>query len=89
MTNYIKNELIEGIVSKEEFISMKSSNDIDCNGCVLISIHDPDGVAHTSEMTDCFDDFIQMFFWDIEKSEKDKNIITKEQGLEIKEFIKK
>ena len=89
MKNYLKNDLFEGITGKNEYLILFDDNNIDTTNTVLIAIHDPDSKIHTKDKIQGFDDILQIQFWDIEEGIGKYTPITKEQGLEIKDFIQK
>lgn len=86
---YLKNNLFEGIVSKEEYLIMYNEDVLDKFNTVLISIHDPNRAIHSPEKVQGWSDVLQIQFWDIEEDIGDYKIITNEQGLIIREFIEK
>jgi len=86
---YIKNELIEGIVGKEEIKLLDKAGVLDKSNLVFISIHDPDDSVFPEEITNGFKDVLQIQFWDIEEGIGRIQPITNEQGKTIKDFILK
>jgi len=85
---YLKNDLFEGIIGKEEYLLLNNDCLIDKNS-VLIAIHDPDSKPHKKEDIKGFKDVLQIHFWDLEEDVGNYKIITKEQGKIIKDFILK
>ena len=86
---YLKNDLFEGIIGKEEFILLDEDDALDRSNTVVIAIHDPDAPNHNPKNLQGFKDTLEMKFWDIEEGIGNYNPITDEQGLEIREFIEK
>jgi len=86
---YLKNDLFEGIIGKMDYLNLYNNDFIDKFGTVLIAIHEPTGMVHPSIKTEGFDDVLQINFWDIENEFGNYKPITKEQGLEMREFITK
>ena len=89
MSNFIQNDLFFGVFGKDEYLTLNKRNEIDKDNLVLISIHDPDQKIHSLTDVQGFDDVLQIQFWDLEESIANYEIITSEQGQEIREFILK
>lgn len=89
ISNYLKNELFEGIVSKQEFLELNDKNLIKKDGCVLIAIHNPDEEEHSPEVVEGFDDVLQIKFWDLEQTMGDKDPISAAKGAMLYKFILK
>ena len=70
---YLKNNLFEGIVSKEEYLIMYNEDVLDKFNTVLISIHDPNRAIHSPEKVQGWSDVLQIQFWDIEEDIGDYN----------------
>jgi len=86
---YLKNDLFEGIVGKQEFILLSEEDVIDKANTVLIAIHDPDAQLHKPEHISGFKDVLELQFWDIEEQIGSYKPLSKEQGQNIFDFIKK
>ena len=86
---YLKNELFEGILSKDEFQRMNYKNEFCTDNLVLISIHDPDREQFPDLILQDYKDYLQIAFWDIETSKDNQEPITPEQGTILKEFIQR
>ncbi len=86
---YLKNDLFEGIIGKQEFILLSEADVVDKSNTVVIAIHDPDAEFHNPKDVKGFKDVLEMKFWDVEEPIGRITPITSEQGKEIKEFIEK
>jgi len=89
LRNYLKNDLFEGIIGCNEYITLYEADYIDKFNTVLISIHDPDSDIHPDEKVQGFKDVLQIQFWDVEDTIGNYTVIDKEQGKVIKDFIEK
>jgi len=88
--DYLKNDLFEGILGREEFIELHKNKKFQTNGVVLISIHYPDEEYHSENFISNFDDFIQVKFWDVEEQIGDNYIpIPQEIADNLRYFIDK
>ena len=86
---YLKNELFEGIVGRDEYLLMYNEDVLEKQGTVLIAIHDPTNLEHPEQKISGFDDVLQIAFWDVEDAIGQYTPLTNEQGLEIFKFINK
>lgn len=86
---YLKNDLFEGIVSWEEYLTMFNTDVLDKFNTVLISIHDPNRAVHPPEKVTGWFDVLQIQFWDIETPIGSYDIITDDEANTIREFIEK
>ena len=84
---YLKNDLFEGIVGKQEFLLLKHSDSIDIFNSVLIAIHDPDADFHNPKDLEGFRDVLEIKFWDLENKLNGLEPIYTEQGKILKDFI--
>jgi predicted protein tyrosine phosphatase len=86
---YLKNDLFEGIVGKQEYLTLYNADVIEKVGTVLIAIDDPGKADHPDFKVEGFDDVIQIKFHDVEEPIGNYEPLTDEQGKELKEFITK
>ena len=86
---YLKNDLFEGIVGKQEFILLSEADVIDRHNTVLIAIHDPDADNHNPEHLTGFKDVLEIKFWDIEEQIGNYKPLSDEQGKLLFDFITK
>ena len=84
---FLKNDLFEGIIGKSELKLLSDEGLIQKSGTVLIGIHDPDSTNNPKDVTDGFDDVLELNFWDIEEAIGNYDPITNEQGKIIRDFI--
>lgn len=84
---WVHNELIAAVFGKEEYLMAYNNGEIEGEDMVLIAIHDPGNAPHPATKVEGFHDVLQMHFWDIEESFANYEMISKEQGQEIKNFI--
>ncbi len=86
---FVSTDKIVGIIGKDEInIVLKNMfGPHQRNQMNLISIIDPDSDFLDPELTEGFNDILQIKFWDIEEDIEQYKAITSEQGQEIKEFI--
>jgi len=89
MSQYLHNELFEGILSKAEYLSLYDSNSIPKDNVVLIAIHEPDDTIHPPEKVEGFNDVLQMQFWDIEEAIGRYKPLDEIQAKELRDFIEK
>ena len=86
---YLKNDMFEGIVGKNEFILLNKVDVIDRTNTVVIAIHDPDSNFHDRENIEGFKDVLELKFWDIEEQIGNYEPISDKQSKEIFDFISK
>lgn len=86
---YLKNDLFEGIIGKNDYLTLYNAQEINKIDTVLISIHDPSNLMHPDCKIEGFGDVLQIQFWDIEEDFGNYKTISKEQGQELRGFIEK
>jgi len=89
LENYLKNDLFEGIIGKQDYLNLYNEDVIDKFNTVLISIHDPDSMVHPESKLQGFKDVLQIQFWDVEDDIGKYVVISDEQGKIIRDFIEK
>lgn len=88
MRPFIKNELFEGIVSREEYLLLNNDCIIDKSNAVLISISTPNRDYLSREDIKGWLDVLEIQFYDVEEDIGPTiPLISNSQGYQIKEFI--
>ena len=87
INDYLKNELFEGVISKQEFLIMHHKNKFNYDNLSLIAIHDPNKNSHDKSITDQFVSSLQIHFWDVLSIFGEYHPINNKQGRKIKQFI--
>ena len=90
----VRSDILIGVIGKMDYLSLYYNDEIqDKENIALICILEPNVNNHPNEKIEGFHDVIQTKFWDITepriKHGETYPCITKEQGLELKEFILK
>jgi len=88
LQNYIKNDLFQGIVSRQEFLLLHNEGLIPSD-TAIICIHDPDIEFHDKMIMRSYVEALQIRFWDIEEAIGKYTPITDEQGKLIRKFIER
>jgi len=88
LKNYLKNDLFQGIVSRQEFLLLHNEGLIPGN-TAIICIHDPDIEFHNKMVMRSYDETLEIRFWDIEEAIGKYTPITDEQGKFIRKFIER
>ena len=87
---WVYNKDIAAVFGAEEYLGVYNRDEIENKeDMALIAIHDPDKNHHPDFKVEGFHDVLQINFWDLEESFGDYEILTDNQGKEIKEFIQK
>lgn len=89
MVSYLKNKLFEGIISYSEFMYLIDDPKLNKPDIAVISITDPDLPIPSPRRFEGFFDFIQLQFWDIEKSIGKYKPISNKQAEQVYNFILK
>lgn len=85
----VTSKRINGVIGKDEYLSLYNEALLEKKNTVLIALHDPTHFPHPDFKVEGFDDVLQMHFWDVEDDIGQYKALTPEQGTEIKEFILK